>query len=50
MIQSLNFNIQFFNFDQNFKTCEERDLFYDINRNNKKVINYSSLTLTEKTI
>jgi putative phage-type endonuclease len=48
MIQSLNFNIQFFNFDQKFKTCEERDIFYDINRNNQKVINYSSLTSTEK--
>lgn len=48
MIQNLNFNIQFFNFDQNFKTCEDRDLFYDINRNNQKVINYDSLTLTEK--
>lgn len=48
MIQNLNFNVQFFNFNQNFKTCEERDLFYDINKNNQKVINYSSLTLTEK--
>ena len=48
MIQNLNFNIQFFNFDQKFKTCEERDLFYDINKNNQKVINYGSLTLTEK--
>lgn len=48
MVKNLNFNIQFFNFDQKFKTCEERDLFYDTNRNNQKVINYSSLTLTEK--
>jgi putative phage-type endonuclease len=35
------------NFDQTFITCEDRDNFYDLHRNNKQVINKSSLTKTQ---